>query len=641
MSIPQQEQQTRTGPPMDRKAAFLNEIKRLTLQASVDPDTFFRAFFERVGVIVEAQGGSMWFYERATEKLHCRVDSKPKEFASQTPEQETIEKAVLNSIKSDNSILVAPDQADSALAKALGKDANSNVLSAMCVPYEIDQESSGALFFYTDGTQRRFDTTDVYLVKQLATYVRAYCLNWKCQQLQARTAKLDALNKLSTDLHETLNAEQIAFTIVNMPPELLAHDRCSLAIMKGDKAKISAISGQDMVQHRSALVKLLTEIANWVAKKGEVTVITRQSLDATEDQHFKTLVERYYQDTNMEILFILPVKEEKRTLGVMTFERRNGQPFTGQDLAIVQILTNQVRAALNNARKYHSLPMVGTLEQLAKAKEKVTGKQRVKTAIKYSVVAFVLFVLFFVKYPFQIHAPCSIVAKESRKVTARLEGTIKEVLRNEGDTVEPGEIIAKMDDIHLQLQLAEEQGNLKRNEQEYNVAMGERDAAKASIVKEQMKVTEKRIEQLRKMIQDTELRSTIAGTILTADLHKLKDQTVRVGQTICEVALLDPMSLRMEVPEDDFSFVKLGYPVKYVINALPDKQFEGKVEKLGQEAIQVDQINCYLVTMDVSNAEHAFSKGMRGTASIDVGREVVGYILFRKIWNFIRIRVLF
>jgi hypothetical protein len=27
--------------------------------------------------------------------------------------------------------------------------------------------------------QRRFDTTDVYLVKQLATYVRAYCLNRK------------------------------------------------------------------------------------------------------------------------------------------------------------------------------------------------------------------------------------------------------------------------------------------------------------------------------------------------------------------------------------------------------------------------------------------------------------------------------
>ena len=44
---------------MDRKAAFLNEIKRLTLQASVDPDTFFRAFFERVGAIIEAQGGSM------------------------------------------------------------------------------------------------------------------------------------------------------------------------------------------------------------------------------------------------------------------------------------------------------------------------------------------------------------------------------------------------------------------------------------------------------------------------------------------------------------------------------------------------------------------------------------------------------
>jgi hypothetical protein len=45
--------------------------------------------------------------------------------------------------------------------------------------------------------------------------------------------------------------------------------------------------------------------------------------------------------------------------------------------------------------------------------------------------------------------------------------------------------------------------------------------------------------------------------------------------------------------------------------------------------------------MDVKNSDGSFSKGMRGTASVEVGREVVGYILFRKIWSFIRIRVLF
>jgi GAF domain-containing protein/multidrug resistance efflux pump len=631
----------RTGPPMDRKAAFLNEIKRLTLQAAVDPDTFFRAFFERVGAIIEAQGGSMWFHEKASDKLHCRVDSKPREFASTTPENEAIQKAVLNAIKTDNSILVAPDQADSALVKALGKESGSDVLSAMCVPYEIDQESSGALFFYTDGVHRRFDTTDVYLVKQLATYVRAYCLNWKCQQLQARTAKLDALTKLSADLHASLNPEEIAFTIVNMPPELLTHDRCSLALMKGERSRMAAISGQDMVQHRSALVKLLTEIANWVAKKGEVTVITRQSLDATEDQHFKTLVERYYQDTNMEILLCLPIKEEKRTLGVLTFERRNGAPFTGQDLAMVQILTNQVRVALNNARRYHALPMVSTLEQIAGAKEKVMGKQRVKTAIKWGIVAFLLFVLAFVKYPFRVHVPCMVMTKEFRNVTVRVDGTIKQVFHDEGDIVNPDEVIAKMDDTQLKVQLIQRESELQRTRREYDKAVGESRVADANIIKDQMAVIQSAIDELNIKIKETHLVSGIKGTILTPRLRQKKDQSMRQGEVFCQVALLDPMSLELAVPEDDAGLVKVGQPVRYIINAMPDKEFEGKVEKVGQESVQVDQINCFVVTMDVKNSDGSFSKGMRGTASVEVGREVVGYILFRKIWSFIRIRVLF
>ena len=84
-----------------------------------------------------------------------------------------------------------------------------------------------------------------------------------------------------------------------------------------------------------------------------------------------------------------------------------------------------------------------------------------------------------------------------------------------------------------------------------------------------------------------------------------------------------------------------------MIDAKPDTEFEGHIDKISQESKIRDSVNVFIATMDVDNKmdpeskKRTFSKGMRGTASIDVGREVVGYILFRKIWNFVRLRVLF
>ena len=71
------------------------------------------------------------------------------------------------------------------------------------------------------------------------------------------------------------------------------------------------------------------------------------------------------------------------------------------------------------------------------------------------------------------------------------------------------------------------------------------------------------------------------------------------------------------------------------------------METISVESKIRDQGNVFVATMEVENKmdpekkRRIFNPGMRGTASIDAGREVIGYILFRKIWNFIRLRVLF
>jgi hypothetical protein len=71
------------------------------------------------------------------------------------------------------------------------------------------------------------------------------------------------------------------------------------------------------------------------------------------------------------------------------------------------------------------------------------------------------------------------------------------------------------------------------------------------------------------------------------------------------------------------------------------------VESVSVESKIRNGTNVFIAMMEVKNQENpetkrlVFNPGMQGTASITVGDRVVGYILFRRIWNFIRLRVLF
>jgi biotin carboxyl carrier protein len=177
-------------------------------------------------------------------------------------------------------------------------------------------------------------------------------------------------------------------------------------------------------------------------------------------------------------------------------------------------------------------------------------------------------------------------------------------------------VVAKMDDSELKQQLAQEEAKLKQSKQGGDPKNGEAQIAEAK----------KQIEDLQSKIKHAEIRAHMAGTLVKGpeDLLK-KGQAVRAEQPLCGLA----------------------QTVKYMIDAMPDQEFGGSVETISVESKIRDQGNVFIATMDVENKmdpenkRRIFNPGMRGTASIDVGREVVGYILFRKIWNFIRLRVLF
>ncbi len=59
------------------------------------------------------------------------------------------------------------------------------------------------------------------------------------------------------------------------------------------------------------------------------------------------------------------------------------------------------------------------------------------------------------------------------------------------------------------------------------------------------------------------------------------------GTVLMTVADMSIIQAEIEVDETDIVDVRLGQPAKVVIDALPDKEFEGHVTKIGSSALQV------------------------------------------------------
>ncbi len=99
--------------------------------------------------------------------------------------------------------------------------------------------------------------------------------------------------------------------------------------------------------------------------------------------------------------------------------------------------------------------------------------------------------------------------------------------------------------------------------------------------------------------------------------------TVWNGQRVIEVADLNKIIAKLEIDENQIKDIKLGQKVKIVLDALPDKEFFGKIEKIAnvvrtKSKEQPAKILDATVNLDNVDAE-LMRPGMRLSAVITVG----------------------
>ena len=260
---------------------------------------------------------------------------------------------------------------------------------------------------------------------------------------------------------------------------------------------------------------------------------------------------------------------------------------------------------------------------------------------RYAVAATVLavMVMLALPWPHKVSARFSLEPQQRRFVAAPFASTLQRSLVVPGDQVGQGQVLALLDGRELRWELSGLDAQYSRVQTEQGVAVVRQESASA----QQAQLELQRIDLKRKLVAhrmaNLEIRSPIAGIVVSGDLSKAQHAPVETGQTLFEVAPLDAMVAELAVSEPDVAYVQPGQETRLAIDAWPRASWTGTIASLRPRAEQRDGDTVFIAEVQLNNHAGQLRPGMSGRARIVCSSRAIGWILFHKpaeaIWRLV------
>jgi HlyD family secretion protein len=191
----------------------------------------------------------------------------------------------------------------------------------------------------------------------------------------------------------------------------------------------------------------------------------------------------------------------------------------------------------------------------------------------------------------------------------------------------------------LQLQLTKRGGNdaqlaaarAQLTQAQAQLAKLQGDERTRALAEAQLRNTEIALEQARLRLKNAQLVAPFDGTI--AELNLSIGQQVGTGGLQAAIVLADLSSFHIDVGVDESSVGVLAeeQPVVITVDALPDQQLTGRVDRIAPVATEQGGIVNYKVVIGLEQGETAVRGGM--SANVDIITEVRDNVLIVPNWT--------
>ena len=587
--------------------------------------------------ILGAAACNLWLADAAAEDLYLaqQVGEDPSaEDGARAPSNEGLFGEV---IQQANPKLIEDATSDAALDERRKTGGEFVIQSWMAAPLRKEDDVLGVVELVNKADGTPFDEDDLFFLSSISEQAAVALHNANLLESERKVHALDALLKISQEITSTLDLDHVLTTVVHQAGTVIPFDRCVIGFFDRGRFVLGAVSGETEVPKTREMSEL-RERLEWVAQQENPV-----SADLFEDgwhaepegtrAQFGSFLEAHEHNG----FYALPLRDDQGTLGAMALLSGDADFLSATNRETVAILANQTTVAIRNAQLYQQVPLANLLQPLAARKQKMMnavlhGKWRVY-AERAALTAIVLTII---PWPMRLGTDATVVPAERRMVSAIEGGVVQHVFVHEGDAVQPGQVLALLDDGADRVKLAQAEADLGQARRELAEAEFRNDppAAGQAQIRADLHMAEVDLEQRR--IDEAQLRAPIAGIVVTPKVQDKTGTMAKPGDAFCEVVGQDRIGAEMSVAEEDLGLVQTGKNVALKLNAYPTETFQGKVERIGAQAQAEAGEQYFLVRAVFDNPEGRARDGMAGRARVRAsggwfqsGWYPVGYVLLR------------
>lgn len=231
---------------------------------------------------------------------------------------------------------------------------------------------------------------------------------------------------------------------------------------------------------------------------------------------------------------------------------------------------------------------------------------------------------------------------EQVTVGSQVSGQVSVIHVKVNDEVKKGQLLAEIDPALSQAALRQSKANLETARSAFEQATRDLDRTRMLVQKDFLpKVDLERAQQTHLSAKNsyesaktqverdevnlgyTKIISPIDGVVISQEATT--GQTLAASTTVPNLFKiagdLKQMKIDVSFAESDISKVKVDMPVKFTVDAFPDREFEGKVAVVNLNPTNTQGVVTYSVTVSVDNKDRLLLPGMTAYVSVTLSEE--------------------
>ncbi len=666
---------------------LVHEISGLS-RSEISPAEFYDAMLNKVVAALAAPGGAVWTVsDGGGLQLAYQINLQQTGLIENQVGQQQHGRLLHQVLTGTEGALIAPH---SGTGEATDNDenaaANPTEFLLVLAPVLNDQGPQGVIeIFQRSGA--RITTQRGYLrfLLQVCEFAGDFLKGRRLRHLSEKQSLWEQLETFTRTAHEKLHVRETAYTVANEGRRLIGCDRVSVALRRGGKCPIEAVSGQDTFDKRSNVTVMLGKLAAAVIKTGEDVWYSGDTSNMAPQ--VEAALDAYVDESHTKAIAILPLTEPRdeeakfaeeeidhrppRVIGALIVEQMVDSRTPDGFLQRVEVVRTHSATALTNSLQYEGLFLLPLWRFLGKGTQLFRGRTLPKTlAISAAVIGAIAFLCLY-QLDFKLEGEAKLRPKVRQNVWAEVDGLVKHVGVEHDQEVHKGDVLLEQESPDLEKEMETVRGELRSKTAKLDATSRELDRndelteadknqkeSEVTELKESIDSKKKELEWLDLKKEMLKIRSPIDGRVVTSNVQERlgSSRPVNRGENLLEIA--DPTKeweLEVLMPEKRMGHIAEArkdapgkkLPVTFFLATNPAEQLQGEVEmdELSAE-VRGDSGNTVLVRVSFDqNKLHKVIKdpkiGASATAKIHCGRRAIGYVWFHDLVDFVRAKILF